>query len=570
MQIIKIINLNLFLSAILASQAQLEPNQALDNMSLREKIGQCFIVAAASNFAQPTEQLASMMQTCPYNLSEKYVTSMIQDYNIGGVIFLFKSDPLTQMQLTNKYQALAKTTLLVAQDSEWGLSMRLDLDPEKVIRYPRNLTLGAICDRSLIYKIGREIGKQCAAIGVHLNLAPVVDVNNNLFNPVIHDRSFGDNPKHVTLLATEFIHGLQSAGVLACAKHFPGHGDTNVDSHISLPVIKHTRQHLNQIELVPFKAIIKTGINAIMTAHLAVPNLDNSNAPASLSPKIVTELLQKELGFNGLIITDGLGMDAARKNYAPGELELAAFLAGNDILLCPLDVPMAINQIEQAIRTGKVTEQELDRRVLKILRAKQQVLNHQAQNKSRTTGQIKDFLVRPKAQDLQVQAYRAAITLVPSSNQFVFNHDSFASSTLVQIGSLTQDYFSANCKHHDKLVLKFPANLTNQDVQVILKQTKNIPQVVIAISELNKFASQDFGISQNTCKLITDLQEANKKVVLVLFGTPYATTVFKETKFKETNPNIIVAYEDVIATQQAILDVLRGIYQPTGILPISM
>lgn len=370
--------------------------QTLASMTLREKIGQLFVVAAVSCFEQPTEFLAVKLQECPYQMDPDHILNMIENYHVGGVIFIFKSDPRTQIQFTERYQHCAKIPLLIVQDCEWGLAMRLDKDPGKVVQYPRNKQLAEVADEQLIYQLGKEIGMQCAVLGIHMNLAPVADVHNNPQNQVIGSRSFGDDAQKVARLASLYARGLHDAGVLACAKHFPGHGDTDVDSHFALPVIAHDRTRLDAVELVPFKQLTAENIPAIMTAHIWVPALEKSaRCSATMARSVVTDLLKTELQFQGLVITDGLGMRAVADQYAPGELELAAFLAGNDILLCPLDVPKAVELIEREIISGRVSEAELDARVLKILRAKSWAFEQHKRYAA-----IEDpcaFLVRPEA-----------------------------------------------------------------------------------------------------------------------------------------------------------------------------
>lgn len=340
----------------------------LASLTLHEKIGQLFVVATASSFEQQEEALATALFKCPYKMDHCYIKELITQYHIGGLIFLFKSTPEKQIDAINEYQALSKVPLLISQDCEWGLSMRL----YNTLVYPRNAVLGLLSDGSLIYELGREIGRQCKAVGVHMNFAPVTDVNNHPDNMVIGPRSFGADAYHVARCALSMMQGLQDAGVLACAKHFPGHGDTSVDSHLDLPLLTHNKERLHSLELVPFKYLINHGVAAVMTAHLAVSAYEpDRHRASSLSHAIVTNLLEHELVFDGLKITDGLGMIAITKHYEPGHAELEAFLAGNEIILCPLDIPNAVALIEQAIREGQITESELDRRVLKILKAKE-------------------------------------------------------------------------------------------------------------------------------------------------------------------------------------------------------
>ncbi|MCL5875114.1 MAG: hypothetical protein M1114_01445 [Candidatus Dependentiae bacterium] len=342
--------------------------EILSSLTLQEKIGQLFIVAAASCFEQQEEALATAMFKSPYTMDPDYIKKLITQYHIGGLIFLYKSTPDKQIDAINEYQALSKVPLLISQDCEWGLSMRL----YNTTVYPRNDLLGMLADKSLIYDLGREIARQCRAVGVHMNFAPVVDINNNPNNKVIGSRSFGGDAYQVADAALLMMQGLQDERVLACAKHFPGHGDTSIDSHFDLPIVLHDMKRLEELEMIPFKHLIDHGVASVMSAHLAIPKLEkDAQRASSLSYTIVTDLLEHELQFSGLKVTDALGMGAITKNYAPGQAELEAFLAGNDILLCPLDVPQAIDLVEQAICDGKITEEELDRRVLKILKAKE-------------------------------------------------------------------------------------------------------------------------------------------------------------------------------------------------------
>ncbi len=527
--------------------------ETLQSLTLKEKIGQLFMVAAASSFDQPDELLASAMQKSPYKMDEEYITKMIQEYNIGGIIFLFKSEPEKQIYFTKKYQSLSKIPLLIGLDAEWGLSMRL----EKVVRYPKNMTLGAIQNEQLIYQMGYEVGKQCKAIGVHINFAPVVDVNNNPKNPVIHDRSFGDDPKRVAQLAKLYSQGLQDAGVIACAKHFPGHGDTDIDSHFDLPVIKHNRIRLNNIELYPFKELISSGVSAVMTAHLSVPELDPSpNLPSSLSYSVVTQELKKNLGFNGLVITDGLGMQAITKYYKPGELELQAFLAGNDILLCPLDIPAAIEKIEAAIKSGLVSEEELNLRVLKILKAKKWALNRQDEINT-------DFLTRPQAYILQKRLYESAITLVKNSSNLKFNPELLNNSLIIQVGSLPENKFAKECEKFNCKIKYCESGMSDQELLACLEQAQNKNNIIISLGQMNKFMTQKFGIANNTLLLINKLKKLDKKIIVIAFGTPYSLNYFNDAD------TIIVTYEDAVPMQEAAVKVLAGNLKSTGKLPVK-
>ena len=537
------------------------PEELLAQLSLRQKIAQLFVVAAATCFDQPTEALASSLKASPYKMDKDFVLSLIKNYGIGGVIFLYKSSPAVQLAVTKEFQANSALPLFIMQDAEWGLDMRLGIDPTKVVRYPRNMTLGAIADTAIIYEVAVEIGKQCSVLGIHMNLAPVIDVNNNRANPVIHMRSFGDNPDRVAQLGCLFMQGLQDGGLLSCAKHFPGHGDTALDSHESLPVIDHDRTRLDALELLPFKKIIDAGIDGVMLAHMLVPSLDATHTPSSLSEIIIRDILQKELGFKGLILTDGLGMEAVSKKYEPARLELAAFLAGNDILLCPLDVPHAIDLIEQEILSGRVSQVELDRRVLKILKAKKLVFEKQKKIIISSHNRD-DFLVSKKAYHVQKKAYRAAVTLVKQHEQIIFSQKVLKNSFVMQVGTLPEEKFKSLCETYAVAVNSCSAQFLNSEFDVCMQAAEKADTIIMLMGEMNMSVSKDFGIAPALRDFLKQMHNLGKKTVVVLFGSPYSINLFHEAD------TCIVAYEDVTIMQEAIFDTLRGKLQPTGKLPV--
>lgn len=303
-------------------------------LSLDEKIAQMIMVAAYSNEGE--EHLKSL-------------TQLVEKDHIGGILF-FQGGPVRQALMTNHLQSRSKVPLLIAMDAEWGLGMRLD----STISYPKQISLGAIKDNGIIYQMGYHIGNQLQRLGVHVNFAPVADINNNPKNPVINFRSFGEERLNVALKAYSYASGLEDAGIIATYKHFPGHGDTDQDSHYTLPVIHHTKERLDSVELFPFAYGISRGISAIMTAHLHIPVLDSTSAlAASLSHPVVTGLLKHELDFKGLIFTDALSMKGVSDYFKPGELEAKAFIAGNDILLMPSDVEKTINYIKKEVQIGR-------------------------------------------------------------------------------------------------------------------------------------------------------------------------------------------------------------------------
>ena len=364
---IKYLSLSIFLS----NASALYPMQlTIQDLTLDQKIGQLFMVAAVAH----GKTADNCIQKKSYRMDKNYIKELICTYHVGGIIFLRRSNAKKQIRRTEKFQSISAIPLLIGQDLEPGRVGAARFSD--FIYFPSNQTLGTINNDEYTRFIGHAIGEICAELGVHINFAPVADVNSNPDNPVINDRSFSNDPDKVAHNAFNFALGLHDAGIIACAKHFPGHGDTTIDSHYGLPVIAHEKERLDTIELYPFKKLIAAEIPAIMIGHLVVPELETQkNLPATLSKAIITDFLQKELGFKGLIITDALDMHAITNHYTDGQAELQALLAGNDILLCPVDLPAAITAIKQAIVDRIITEKEIDAHVEKILHIKQFIFN---------------------------------------------------------------------------------------------------------------------------------------------------------------------------------------------------
>lgn len=514
-------------------------------MTLEEKIGQLFMIAVTSNFTNEGESLASQHATLPYTMDPGYVQMLIQNYHVGGIIVLRKNNPKAFVDLVNGYQKLSKIPLLVGLDAEWGLFLRIP----RLIRFPRALTLGALHDVSLIEKMGEMIGKQCRAAGVHWNFAPDADVNNNPQNPVINDRSFGDDPQKVVQYAVHYMQGLRAGGLLTCAKHFPGHGDTAVDSHVVLPIVPHARERLDAVELYPFKQLIEAGVDGVMGAHLSVPSLGvPKGQAASLSKNVMADLLQKELGFSGLVVTDGLGMDAIMDHYEPGEAELQALLAGNDVILCPTNVPAAVTRITKAVKEGRISQAELDHRVLKILKAKAWV------GLDKYQPAVCDELVKlcsdPKALALKQRLYAQAVTAVNGAEKLMPFVSASQETTLICCGSLQETAL-------ERAVAPY-VTITRMGDPCRPTATR----VIIAVFGMCKFAQQNFGVFKETQTVVSDLMAQGKKVLVVLFGSPYSVSLFPK------NIPILVAYEDDPDAQKAIAEILRGQRQVLGQLPV--
>jgi len=323
----------------------------LDTLTVEERIAQLIMVAAYSNNNEK---------------NEKEVAELVKENRIGGLVF-FQGTPHKQAELTNYYQSLSSTPLLIGMDAENGLAMRLD----STIRYPSQMMLGAVEDDRLIFDIGGQIARQLKRLGVHINFAPVVDVNNNPSNPVINRRSFGEDLIAVSRKSLFYMIGLENGGIISVAKHFPGHGDTETDSHKELPVMNHSRERLDSLELFPFRELIYNGLSGVMTAHLSIPSIDpRDDIPASLSDLVIDTLLKKEMGFKGLVFTDALSMKGITDHYKPVEAAEKALLAGNDVLLMPEDIPDVIKDLARKVKNGRISRELINEKCRKVLAAK--------------------------------------------------------------------------------------------------------------------------------------------------------------------------------------------------------
>src|ERR1051326_7860093 len=353
---------SLFISTISYSQANTPTALRGSNLSQSAWVDSVF---KSLNNEEKIAQLI-VIRALPNDTGIVKSAELISKFNVGALCF-FQGGPIRQAMNTNYYESIAKTPLLITTDAEWGLGMRLD----SVNKFPYQLTLGALNDPALVYEMGRAVGQQCKRIGVQVNYAPVVDINNNPDNPVIGYRSFGEDPNKVMQLGIAYMKGMQDVGIMACAKHFPGHGDVDVDSHLDLPVIRKTMAQLDTMELKPFKALFNAGVGSVMIAHLYIPAIDSAaNKATSLSKNNVTNLLRNELGYNGLTFTDALEMKGVAKYWPGGEAAVQALIAGNDMLCLPESVPDAIAAVEKAINEKRLNWDDIKVKVWKVLLAK--------------------------------------------------------------------------------------------------------------------------------------------------------------------------------------------------------
>lgn len=511
-----------------------------------ERIAQLFMVAAWSN-----KDMKHVRQ----------IDSLVTKYNIGGLIFM-QGGPFRQAKLVNYYQSKAKTPILMAIDGEFGLAMRLDSTPQ----YPRQMTLAAMEDDSMIYYMGRQIARECRSVGIHVNFAPVVDVNNNPENPVISMRSFGEDKMLVAKKSYLYMKGLQDERVLACAKHFPGHGDTDKDSHKTLPTISHTAERIDSLELYPFKYLMERGLGSVMVAHLFIPALDTSkNLPSTLSKNIVTGLLKEKMKFGGLIFTDALNMKGAANYNKPGMLDAKALVAGNDVLLFSQDVPRAIEEIKRAIERGEITQEEIDARCRKILQAK--FWCGLDKNRFAPTRLIEKDMLTEKALALNTQLAESAVTLLKNDNNLLplHNPDTLKIAE-ISIGGTGRNMFSHNLQQyfkHDFFGIAHDDKAASFDT--LLRKVADYNLLVVQVNHTNQRPEKNFGASQRSLALLDSLVKMKSSVV-VFFSNPYILNKFQHIGQASA---VIEAYEHNNYMQKAASDAVAGAIGVSGKLPVS-
>ena len=518
-------------------------DSVLAGMTTEQKIGQLFMVPGYTNRGAEHETV---------------LRRLVTEQQVGGIIW-FQGGPARQVNWTNRLQLLARVPLLVGQDAEWGPSMRLD----STVLYPRQLGMGAIADDRVIYRYGAEVAEQLKVLGVHINFAPVVDVNNNPRNPVINDRSFGEDRLNVALKGLAYMEGMQHHGVLACGKHFPGHGDTETDSHFGLPVIEHGWPRLDSLELYPFKVLMSQGMASLMTAHLHIPALDSTaNRAASVSPAITGAVLRDSMGYAGLAVTDALNMRGVADHYAPGELGVAAFAAGNDILLMPEDVPEAAKRLLAAFTEGRLELAELDRRVLRILQAKEWVdLPNWV---PLSTDSLAQRLTGEEALAVRDEICRTRLTLARNADSILpFRTGDTLNLALVDVGRSSASTFQKSlARYGDFPAFQIPENSPGNRYASLVNDLATRDGVIIGLHGMSRWASKNFGLTPAETSFIQALAK-NTRVVLVVFGTPYALSAFPDLA------TVVVAYDEFEDGQRAAARALFGQQALRGRLPVS-
>jgi beta-N-acetylhexosaminidase len=513
----------------------------------------------------PDERIAQLFMVAAYSNKDKThvneIKKLVSEYKIGGLIF-FQGGPYRQAVLSNCYQSCSKVPLLMAMDAEWGLAMRLD----STTKFPRQMTLGAIQNDSLIYEMGVEIARQTKRLGMQVNFAPDIDINNNPLNPVIGNRSFGEDKYNVTRKALMYMKGMQDNHVLACGKHFPGHGDTDSDSHKTLPTIKSSRARLDTLELYPFKELIAQGLGSMMVAHLSIPALDTTpNQASTLTKKIVTGLLKDTLGFKGLVFTDALNMKGVSKFYKPGEVDAKALVAGNDVLLFPEDVPTGIKEIKAAIERGEITQEEIDKRVMKILLVKQwSGLDHYQKIKLKN---ITEDLNTPQAELLNRKLTEASLTLLKNEDYILpLQHLDSLKIASLSLGYKEQNLFQNVLQNYSPIThFGIDKDAKQDEFDSTLLKLKNYNLVIVHLNNTNNKPDKNFGLTPGVKQMLAALVKQNK-VVINISANPYILAKLDSLQYAKA---IIMSYEDNDYSQIYSAQLIFGGVAASGKLPVT-
>ena len=500
-------------------------------LSMDERIGQLYIVALYTNKDQN-------------HISG--VRKLVEQERIGGII-LMQDDAEQEIALVNEFQKKSRVPMLFGMDAEWGLYQRI----KTAHKFPWAMTLGAIQDNGLVYEMASKIAEDAKKMGIYWNFAPVVDVNTNPKNPIIGNRSFGSDVQNVIAKSLAYAQGLQDNGVLAAIKHFPGHGDTDVDSHLDLPVVKHSLERLNKIELAPFKALMDKKIGGAMIAHLYVPQLEKGkNIPASISYDIVTNLLKNKFRYEGLVITDALNMNAVAKKYPAGELDLRAFKAGNDVLLFSQDVPTGKKLIKEAIQKGEVSEKRLEESVKKILKTKY-LLGLQNLRPLSSEG-INNVLNNDSHAKISEKLYANALTLLKDEKQ------------LFPLREKEVYYLPLEEASHEAFLQELSKEIKVKKIS--FKEIQSIPEnvvVIIGLHKDNSTAYKPYKVSWESKRLISQLKSRNK-VILNVFGSPYA---LQDVDISGIS-SVLVSYENNPLSMKATAEAYLGKQKINGRLPV--
>ena len=507
------------------------------SLTIDQKIGQLFTIWVATKEG-------------PERMDE--IADIIKTNHLGGLIFSL-GNVKDQAIATNRFQSISKVPLLIGMDAEWGIGMRLD----DAFSFPFNMTLGAIENNKLIYEVGERIGVHSKRLGVHINFAPVVDINTNPNNPVIGSRSFGENKFNVTNKSIAYLKGMQSQGIMGSAKHFPGHGDTSQDSHKTLPTINFDSKRINDVELYPYKELIKNNLSSVMVAHMEVPSLEKTpKLPSTLSKTIVTKILKKKLKFDGLIITDAMDMKGVVDFNKSESADVAALLAGNDLLLMPDDLDQSTLSIKKALNEGVLTTQRLSQSVKKILMAKYKAgLNN---NLTIKLENLREDLNSEKDKALLDQLTKESITVIKNESQIVPIKNLSKKIAYLKMGDSNSDEFFKMLNHYTKVDLID----SNSD---FLQLIEGYDHVIVGLHKSDETPFESYKFT-STEKSNLELISKSSKVILTVFSKPYALMDIDLTNIS----SIIVPYQNNAVTQQKTAQLIFGAIGSKGVLPVSI
>ncbi len=521
-------------------------------------------VDSVFNKLTPKERIAQLFLVRAHtNLGQKYIDSVqnvIQKEQLGGLV-VFQGGPVRHVNMFNKYQKVSKVPLLITFDGEWGLGMRM---ADSTISFPYQMTLGAIQNDNLLYDMGRQIANDFHRIGMHFNFAPVVDINNNPKNPVINFRSFGDNKYNVVRKSKAYMNGMVDGGILASLKHFPGHGDTDVDSHYDLPQLKFDKARLDSLEIYPFKELIAAGAPSVMVAHMNIPSLDATpNIPSSISKKVVTDLLRKELGFKGLTVTDAMDMKGVKKFFPNGEADVMAIEAGHDLLEISENSGRAIDLIEKAIKSGRISQADIDVRVKRVLAAKLWLgLNKKTEVSSRNLYQD---LNSPSSQSLVQRLADAAVTLL-KSDRGIKRFDAKRETAVVSVGITKAEDFetglATQLSNYKQFFVK--GDESEEVLKDLMKEIRGHKQIILAIHDNRSRPRSELAFTAPTVEFIDKL--AGRRTISFMFTNPYAMNSVDVMR----SSSVVLTYQNDFFMQKAALKVLLGQIKAEGKLPVTI
>ena len=510
-----------------------------NSLSIDQKIGQLFTIWVATKQG-------------PEKMDE--VSSIIKKNHLGGLIFSL-GNINDQAKYTNEFQSISKVPLLIGMDAEWGIGMRLD----DAFSFPYNMTLGALNDNSLIYRVGKRIGVHAKRIGVHINFAPVTDINTNPNNPIIGSRSFGEDKINVTMKSLSYLKGMQSEGIMGSAKHFPGHGDTSTDSHKTLPIINFSAKRINDVELFPYKQLIKNNLSTVMVAHMEVPSLEKEpKMPSTLSKNIISKLLKKKLKFEGLVITDAMDMKGVVDFNKNQSADVSALLAGNDVLLMPDDLDESTKSIKNAIKDGTITEKRLKYSVKKILMAKYKAGLHK-NNKVDLKNIVEDMNSNID-KSLFEEITEKSITLIKNDNDILPLKDVSSKIAFLEMGDSNSDEFFKMLNHYTKV-----DKVEYDSKAELLRTLKPYKTVIVGFHKSNKSPFDPYKFSKTEIETL-ELLSKNKNVILNVFAKAYALMDVDMTNVS----SVLVSYQNNVTAQNKSAQIIFGALPAVGRLPVSI